>query len=192
METVIAIPIFLVLIGGTLWLGDLNLARQRLLVADRYAAWNEGNRHGGASATEFDIWKKLFNKESDQDIKKIKIKAKSSGWYTQVSAMTRAKITMPDWTHGMINAGVTWDAPLDVRISKSETMTGRDGSHLIAMRGGSRTEDLDKINWISVRFAGFWPAMGGKKKGGGGGGKSDKFAIAKEYKRFGTFVDWSD
>jgi len=61
METVIVIPLFIVLIGGTFWLGDLILAKQKLVVADRYAAWNAGNRHrGGTGGIQGKIKDNLF------------------------------------------------------------------------------------------------------------------------------------
>jgi len=45
METILVIPVLLVLLGGVLWLGQLQINRARLLVADRYMAWNLANRH---------------------------------------------------------------------------------------------------------------------------------------------------
>ena len=194
METVIAIPIFLLLIGATIWLGDLSLDRQRLLMSDRYAAWNKGNRHGAVNPTPFDIASKLFNKDDWVDIKDVKIKAKDKGWYKEVEATTKAKISMPDWTRGMIPAGTVADFE---KMDKSETMTGRDGPHLIVMRGGSRDEGMEDVNWISVRMDNYWPSPGGGDHGGGhggggGGGGGGKFTKAEKYDRYGTFENWSD
>jgi len=45
METILVIPVLLVLLGGVLWLGQLQINRARLLAADRYMAWNLANRH---------------------------------------------------------------------------------------------------------------------------------------------------
>ena len=64
METVIAIPLFLVLIGGLFWLGELTLARHRLTASDRFAAWNIGNRHlEGAGSIQPDLEEHMFNPE---------------------------------------------------------------------------------------------------------------------------------
>ena len=189
METVIAIPIFLLLIGATIWLGDLSLDRQRLLMADRYAAWNEGNRHGGANPSPFNVSTKLFNKDAWVEIKDVKVKAKDKGWYKEVTATTKAKISMPDWTRGMITAGTVADYG---RMNKSETMTGSDSPHLVVMRGGSRTEGMEDINWISMRMDNWWPSPGGGGGLGGGGGGGGKFTKAAEYDRYGTFENWSD
>ena len=192
MEMVIAIPIYLVVIGATLWMGELNLSRQRLLTADRFAAWNKGNRHGGAGVSGPNIEKEIFAKSADVSVKKVLLKSKDSDWYRQVTAVTLAKISMPAWTRGMISAGVVdWDAPLQAP-HKSETMSGRMGPHLIVMRGGSRNEDKSKVNWISVLTQKWWPMMGGKMGGGKGAGKIAKFAVQDNYDRFKTFVDWSN
>ena len=186
METVIAIPIFLVTIGATIWMGELNLDRQRLLVADRFAAWNEGNRHGGRDTSPSSVWNHSFNRDADVDVKQVKVKAKNGGWYRQVSATTRAKIRMPAWTHGMIHYGDTeWNGK---DLPKTDTMTGRNGSHLVVMRGGSHDEAKDDVNWIGTAMGPWWPAIGGKSPGNAGA----KFAKTPKYDRFGKFVDWSD
>ncbi|MFA4943445.1 MAG: TadE/TadG family type IV pilus assembly protein [Lentisphaeria bacterium] len=65
LETVIAIPLFIVLIGGTFWLGELILAKQKLVGADRFAAWRAGNRHasGGAGSAKGVLQQQLFPEE---------------------------------------------------------------------------------------------------------------------------------
>ncbi len=75
METVIAIPLYIVLIGGMFWLGDLLLAKHKLVTADRYAAWNAGNRHaGGTGGIKDKIQNTLFaqSKVGDQKVQSIK------------------------------------------------------------------------------------------------------------------------
>ncbi len=62
METVLAIPLFLVLIGGIFWLGELMLAKHQLTAADRFAAWNAGNRHlGTTSGIQAKLQNELFS-----------------------------------------------------------------------------------------------------------------------------------
>ncbi len=45
MELVISMALFIVMLGIIMWLGDLVLVKCKLVTADRYAAWNAGNRH---------------------------------------------------------------------------------------------------------------------------------------------------
>lgn len=186
METVIAIPLFLVLIGATLWMGELNLNRQRSLTADRYAAWNRGNRLGGADVSPDGVWQQVFNRDADAAVKRVRVRAKSSGWYSEVSATAHTKVSMPAWTHGMIRSGVTWDV---LPMTKQETITGRDGPHLVLMRGGARDQDKADVNWLAVRFDNWWPGIGRRERGGDLGGRMTK---QDSYDRFGQFVDWSD
>lgn len=187
METVIAIPIFLVTIGATIWMGELNLDRQRLLTADRFAAWNAGNRHGGLETSPQSVWQRVFNKDADVDVKQVRVREKSGGWYNQVTATTRARIRMPAWTHGMIHYGDTeWDGK---DVVPFETMTGRNGGHLVAMRGGSRDQAKDDVNWLGVSMGPWWPGnIGGKPLDNVGA----KFTKTPKYERFGKFVGWSD
>ncbi len=71
METVIAIPLFLVLIGGMFWLGELMLAKHKLVASDRFAAWNAGNRHGnGTGGIDAKLKENMFatDQVGDQEI----------------------------------------------------------------------------------------------------------------------------
>lgn len=52
METIMVIPLFVVLIGGIFWLGELILAKHKLVNADRFSAWTAGNRHADSGAGE--------------------------------------------------------------------------------------------------------------------------------------------
>ncbi len=74
METVLAIPLFLVLIGGIFWLGELMLAKHQLAAADRFAAWNAGNRHtNDAGDIQAKLQDEVFPPErvGDQQIESI-------------------------------------------------------------------------------------------------------------------------
>lgn len=74
MEAVIAIPLFLVLIGGTFWIGELILAKQKLVGSDRFAAWNAGNRHaGGTGGIRPALQQQLFpeHKVGSQNLNRI-------------------------------------------------------------------------------------------------------------------------
>lgn len=49
METVLVLPLLMVLLGGVMWLGQIQLNRVRLVEADRYVAWQRANRHLGVN-----------------------------------------------------------------------------------------------------------------------------------------------
>jgi hypothetical protein len=131
METVMAIPLFLVLFGGIFWVGDLILARDKLVVADRYAAWNAGNRHrldkGGIQG---EIQDNFFdpNRVGDQPVEGIDYEAGPLDfWSTPFGATVRLKVVMPIWTRGWLSssdwAGEGWTG---ARIPQEEVRyTGR-------------------------------------------------------------------
>jgi len=143
MELVIVIPIYLVIIGGTMWLGDLILAKQKLVIADRYAAWNAGNRHradGGGIRGE--IQDNMFDptRVGDQVVEDILYEAGPLDVYqTPVGATVPLTLTMPVWSRGWLSAGVSWGGygiP-----DQSPTFKGRDDEvvadpshHVVFMR----------------------------------------------------------
>ena len=147
MEAVIALPLFMLLIGGILWLGQLSSDRQKLVVADRYVAWNYGNRHG---ATFADSQTRFFDKTSQFDKVKQTFtgKAKSDGqWWRYVCGAVTLTAEMPSWTHGWISA----DAIMKGRSSVLRTQTGEFagryasgqtvGGHYVVMRRSEAQQD---------------------------------------------------
>ena len=135
METVIALPLYLLLIGGVMWEGQLIYDKQKMVMADRYAAWNLGNRWrspewngdpdvaGLKLSTE--IQQKFF---PDRSLDGITLFTPSmppeSGWIWQSSAGMQVTAYMPVWALGPIYAGV-----LAYQASPPETnavLTGRD------------------------------------------------------------------
>ena len=49
METVLVIPLYLVVLSGIFWVGDLALLRSKSTFFDRFAAWSSGNRFARSS-----------------------------------------------------------------------------------------------------------------------------------------------
>lgn len=134
METVIVLPLFLVLLGGIMWIGQLIFDKQKMVVADRYAAWNLGNRWratewknnpdsaGAKITTEI---QDFFYGRSLDEIKVFTPKLSSvNGWIWQASAGMQVTAHMPDWTKGLLYSGViAFNAnPLETDAA----LTGRD------------------------------------------------------------------
>jgi hypothetical protein len=111
METVIAIPLFMIMLGGIFWIGDLTVTRQRLVAADRYVAWNSGLRYddrGGVAAS--DIHRLFLSDKSgvlSQDhtptVRSAQIQAVYD-WSQAANGQVSARVRMPDWVYAMINA----------------------------------------------------------------------------------------
>ena len=77
METILVIPLFVVLIGGIFWLGEVILAKHKLVNADRFAAWTAGNRHAdsGPGAIKGKLQNNIFPKKNvgDQNVTAVKL-----------------------------------------------------------------------------------------------------------------------
>lgn len=157
METLIVIPLYLVLIGGTMWIGDLLLARQRLLGADRYAAWNNGNRHRTIAPVKREIKEYFFPRSQTKDVRgryekvgRIYTERRSNSrgnrkkWWNEKTARVQLKINMPAWTQGWMEAGdELWGIRRRKKTDTRHKIYGRyvagkfrekEADHLILMR----------------------------------------------------------
>lgn len=128
MELVLSISLFLVLVGGTMWVGELYLARNKLMIADRYAVWNGGNRHFKAKGfIQGTIQEELFPPErvGSQEIAGITWeRGPAERWYFPVGSTVLLVAEMPMWTRGWLASGAWWTPPrfpYPVRV-----FTGRD------------------------------------------------------------------
>ena len=143
METVIAIPLFMIMLGGIFWIGDLTWTRQKLLLADRYLAWNKGMRHDDRGQTDAGTVGGLFFADKSGAVTPghtlnvlfVDI-TKQYDWSHAAAGQASAKVKMPDWVYAMINsARVVYKR--GGAIDKSAEVRGRerDGQrHQVVMR----------------------------------------------------------
>ena len=112
METVIAIPLYLIMLGGIFWIGDLTLTRQQLLVADRYVAWNRGLRYGDKGAVDAGAVHALLfsDKGGTPSPEHVPTASQTSidadrDWSHVASGQVTLRVSMPDWVQSMANLG---------------------------------------------------------------------------------------
>jgi len=111
METVIAIPIYMIMLGGIFWIGDLAVTRQKLAVANRYVAWNKGLRYDDRGGIGADDIHRLFLSDKygvksqyhTPNVRSAQIQA-TYDWSHLANGEVSARVRMPDWVHGMINS----------------------------------------------------------------------------------------
>ena len=101
MEAIIAIPLLLLLIGGILWIGQLIYDRQKLVIADRYVAWNSGNRHG---ATWGDVQQQFFSPSSYDTSSVRHWPLAQTNWWHFMHGEVSLVAQMPPWTRGPLAA----------------------------------------------------------------------------------------
>lgn len=130
LETVLAIPLYLILLGGTMWIGELMLAKVKLVVADRYATWNGGNRHrldkGGIMG---EIQDNFFNPAQVGDEEVVNIRYEHGIvppplWDAPFGATVDLLVTAPAWTEGWLASGVMYEGV--TKVPNSVVFSGRD------------------------------------------------------------------
>jgi hypothetical protein len=134
METVIAIPIFMIMLGGIIWLGDLMVARQSLMIADRYTVWSYGSRHAPGHYDTDTIHDRFFDGSDFRIPTAVETAQKVTDWSLEASGMVTLQMQMPDWTRFMFNAGnVMYESGVPESnmklIGRSQT-----GGHVVLMR----------------------------------------------------------
>ena len=163
METVIVIPLYMILLGGIFWIGDLMVARQRLVVADRYVAWNKGLRYDDKGQTDAGTVRRLFFSQADGSANPYQRPTASDGridavydWSHKASGQVRLDMRMPEWTRYLFNAGqVMYDS--GVPDEQASGMQGRDKPaqrHVVLMRTREKAKPDEIRNRYGVKGSG--------------------------------------
>ena len=53
METILSLPIYIVMLAGLFWLGEIAMTRIALVNGENFALWEESNRHAAKSIPDF-------------------------------------------------------------------------------------------------------------------------------------------
>ncbi|MEI6562768.1 MAG: hypothetical protein WCO42_00515 [bacterium] len=144
LETIIAIPLYMILLGGIMWLGDLMVARQKLVIADRYAVWNYGCRYNPGGFDAETIHQRFFDSSEYRNPSEVKTDKEDFDWCLAASGEVKLKMKMPDWTRSMFNArAIMADQTISPGALDEEVdLVGRSlgGGHLVLMRTKSESE----------------------------------------------------
>jgi hypothetical protein len=140
METVIAIPLFMILLGGIMWIGDLMVTRQKLLISDRYAVWNAGCRYNPGGWDAGTIHQRFFDSSEYRRPTQVETEKEEYDWSQEIKGGVQLDMRMPDWTRFMFNAGSVMygsGAP-----KETLAMIGRSlgGGHRVLMRTKAEAE----------------------------------------------------
>ena len=157
METVIAIPLFMIMLGGIFWIGDLTVTRQQLLIADRYVAWNKGLRYDDKGKIDTQPIHRLFFSDKDgiPSSEHVPTASESSivsdyEWAHVACGRVGVRVSMPDWVQSMVNVGqLTYNLAESVQGSVELHGRERDGErHVVLMR----TKEEAKPSYIRNRY----------------------------------------
>lgn len=115
METVLVLPLLLTILGGVMWLGQLQLNRLRLMQADRYITWQWANRHiggGGTIPTKSQLETLGFSDSIGENLASSSVRLVGTGkeFWRGVAAGVTLKLEAPVWIEGLLNAVHLLDA----------------------------------------------------------------------------------
>lgn len=216
LETVLAIPLFLVLFSATMWLGDLVLARQRLVIADRFAAWNLGNRHQSADSGGVAGQIQQYFFDPGQPHAKVTLReAKAERprrWWQQAYARAELRIDMPEWMRAWVAlSAVLWHKNVATSFSNvggRGELAGEGSSHYysrghaVLMRAPHSDKDKYFRNWnckdLDQLLADpengkwLWTEVPNEPWPADFQDVRDVNNQGKEYDRFGQYVTWSE
>lgn len=117
METVLVLPLLLVLLGGVMWLGQIQLNRIRLIEADRYVTWQRANRHlggsGGRTPTTDELRPFGFASEVGEDlsfISALQTAGTPATFWRGVAGGVEMQLQAPSWIAGLLRSVELMDA----------------------------------------------------------------------------------
>ena len=198
METVIAIPLYFILLGGIMWIGDLMIARTKLVIADRYAVWNYGCRYEPGGYSGGMIHSRFFDASEFKQVSGVTTEKTEYDWSQKASGEVRLQMRMPDWTRFMFNAG---SVMYDTGVPEEQVqLRGRSlgGGHTVVMRTKREAQPdyirnrygIPESGAVARRYRDIynekWPW--GSDSPGGGGSSGD----GQEYHRYGQYKHWSE
>lgn len=140
LETVIAIPLFMILLGGIMWIGDLMVTRQKLVVADRYVVWNQMSRYNPGGTGTGAIHQKFFDSSEHRTVTRVEVDKEDFDWIRKSFGIVQLKMRMPDWTRFMFNAG---NVMFGTGVPEEQMeLVGRSkgGGHCVLMRTKAEAE----------------------------------------------------
>lgn len=169
-----------------MWIGDLILVKQKLVIGDRYAAWNIGNWHRGFQNTAA-VWQEIQTRFfSDSPHQRVNIlnnqfERPAYKWWLIAYAGVTLRMTMPEWTRGWMSAGATmWNTDMpseDISGFRGRNVNGWNDAdpesgkyegHAVVMRsmkndeyanqrgGPPNADETLKIQWRGVSWEP-WP-----------------------------------
>lgn len=105
METILVIPLYIAFFSGIYLLGDLELGRNRLTAADRFAVWLSGSRYEQKDddAVKNNASKTFFPDGEFAEGTKVESFASHKtkvDWYSVVRGAAKLKMVLPVWAVG--------------------------------------------------------------------------------------------
>lgn len=148
IETIMVLPLYMLLIGLMLWFGEMGLAKQKLAMANRYVAWQAGNRKIYAAAQQNAVDERFFSGNFDYEVTRCAQPVSPGGnatWWHRHEGDTAIRMVCPAWIKGWIMAGNAMTPDVRETISASLESVGDDRPHVVIMRAEGAGESLHNV-----------------------------------------------
>lgn len=114
METILTLPIYLIMLAGLFWLGELCLARMAFSQGENLRLWENGLRHPFSPVAERDLFYFLPELNSGDEVVtgsglfrfSRTSPAQSGGWGVGISGEASAETNRSDWSFGLNNGAL--------------------------------------------------------------------------------------
>ncbi len=156
METVLVIPLYMILLGGIFWLGDLIVTRQQLVIAERYVAWNKGLRYDDKGEIDTGTLHRYFFADADGSPNPWHKPTSGDGkidktydWSHVASGQVTVRVELPDWLRYMFNTGhEIYDSGAPNQVQELRGRDKKDQRHVVLMR----TKDEAEASFIRNKY----------------------------------------
>ena len=167
METLLVLPVYIVVLSGLFWLGEVSLTRLALTHGERLLLWQTGNRNGGSEVPASEVFRFLQSSSAQNKLGVVgsysgfegtsaQDKTAAAGWGRILSMYATVDLTRSAWSFGSSDfivgsffSGIRKNAVsqnLQV-LARSKEENGKDTSlpsMVLFRRGdGKRKSDLD-------------------------------------------------
>ena len=179
METLLSLPLYLVMLAGLFWLGELCVARLTLTHAERMRLWEQGNRNDHTEKPETEIFGFLAYGTTNRPVlvtgesafaPSFSADLAANSWGSMISGSATIKTRRSEWSWGIVKSVKNlWSEAANSNVDDGENevpmkarvdANGNSLSSTVLFRskydGGRATSDWSgSTKWNSI-YLGKW------------------------------------
>ena len=109
METILSLPVYIIMLAGIFWLGELAMARLALVSGENFALWQISNRHDGNTIPDFFSFMSNMNSSQEEVITRAAMQqnqfsttdnAAANSWGKVIHGHSTISTRRSDWSAG--------------------------------------------------------------------------------------------
>ena len=143
METLLSLPVYIVMLAGLFWLGESAMTRISLIDGERYLLWTSGNRHNSNNAVIKHIFYfldetgKITLKASTSSNSNFPTTSSASDWGNITQGQLSGTTKRSEWSWGVAESIRQLNSELSLSETpgkNTENVQGRGGNVMIFSR----------------------------------------------------------